>query len=137
MRTKPLSEITKTICENLNICMKVTNTTQEDLYKAIGSSKSAVSRFLMGQCIPKPEQLLAICEYFDISIDELYGRKELLVLSDFEKNCFEYVINHEELVDEIKKSTDVDLSISITNYIKSKIKNDSKYRNRIKKMLEA
>ncbi len=138
MRTKPLSEITKTICKNLNICIKVTNTKQEDLANAIGISTASLSRFVTGKCIPKPEQLLAICEYFDISIDQLYGRCELIVLSEFEKKYFEFVINNEELVLEIKKSIDeIDLSTSIIDYIKLKIKSDSEYKNRIKELLES
>ena len=35
MKTKPLSE-KKTICDNLNICMRVNNTKQDTLAKAIG-----------------------------------------------------------------------------------------------------
>jgi DNA-binding XRE family transcriptional regulator len=134
MRTKPLSEITKTICENLNICMRVTNTRQDTLAKAIGASRSSMSRFTIGQCIPKPEQILAICEYFDISIDELYGRLDLVVLTNEEKIFYNYIISNNDNLDKIKKSIDsIDLSTDLKRYIKFNIKNNP---DELKKLLE-
>ena len=135
MRTKPLSEITKTICKNINICMQVNETKQETLALAIGASQQAVSRFTQGHCIPKPEQIVAICDYYYISIDQLYGKKELVVLTDDEKFYYDYIINHFDIFDGIKKSIEITSSTDLRIEICKLIKNDSSLIERINNKL--
>ncbi len=132
MRTKPLSEVTKTICDNLNICIKTKGVTQAELAEVINSNQQAISRFLLGLCIPKPEQMTMLCDYFDISIDQLYGRQELLVLDNDENAIYNFIISHDEILNKIKKSLDdIDLTTDLKSYIKKKIKTDSEFKNYI------
>lgn len=131
MRTKPLSEITKTICKNINICMQVKNTKQDVLAAAIGASQQAVSRFTQGHCIPKPEQVVAICDYYNISIDQLYGKKELVVLTDSELIYYNYIISNSDIFDEIKKSIVITPTTDLRIEICKLIKNDSSLIDRI------
>ena len=131
MRTKPLSEITKTICKNINICMQVKNTKQDTLAAAIGASQQAVSRFTQGHCIPKPEQIVAICDYYNISIDQLYGKKELVVLTDSELIYYNYIISNSDIFDEIKKSIVITPTTDLRIEICKLIKNDSSLIDRI------
>ena len=131
MRTKPLSEITKTICKNINICMQVKNTKQDTLAAAIGASQQAVSRFTQGHCIPKPEQIVAICDYYNISIDQLYGKKELVVLTDSELVYYNYIISNSDIFDEIKKSIVITPTTDLRIEISKLIKNDSSLIDRI------
>ena len=50
---------------------------QGEFAEAIGVQDSAVSKWLNGIQIPKVELYDAICEYFNVTLDQLFGRTPL------------------------------------------------------------
>ncbi len=50
--------------------------TQEELGKAIGKAKSAVSNWEQGTRFPDQETLIALADYFSVTIDYLLGRSD-------------------------------------------------------------
>ena len=50
---------------------------QSEFAEAIGVQDAAVSKWLSGIQIPKVELYDAICEYFDVTLDQLFGRTPL------------------------------------------------------------
>ena len=67
------------------------NRKQEDIAQALGVTNQAISRWESNSCYPDMELIPAIANYFNVSIDELFGyskeRKEKLnaILSKAEK----------------------------------------------------
>ena len=47
---------------------------QGEFAEAIGVKDAAVSKWLSGIQIPKVELYDAICEYFEVTLDQLFGR---------------------------------------------------------------
>lgn len=62
-----------TIGENIARIRKENNITQADLAKAVNISAQAVSKWENGG-VPDTELLPAIADYFEVSLDELFGR---------------------------------------------------------------
>lgn len=60
--------------ENIAFFRKKTGITQEELANALGVTNQAVSKWESGKCAPDIQLLPYIAEYFNISIDELFGR---------------------------------------------------------------
>lgn len=60
--------------ENIAFFRKKTGITQEELANALGVTNQAVSKWESGKCAPDIQLLPDIAEYFNISIDELFGR---------------------------------------------------------------
>ncbi len=50
------------------------NLTQKDIYEAIGMSAIGYQRYEYGDRAPAYEKLLALADYFDVSLDYLAGR---------------------------------------------------------------
>ena len=50
---------------------------QGEFAEAIGVKDAAVSKWLSGIQIPKVELYDAICEYFEVTLDQLFGRTPL------------------------------------------------------------
>ncbi len=65
-----IKEILKTLIENKGV-------SQKDFAEAIGVQDAAVSKWLSGIQIPKVELYDAICEYFNVTLDQLFGRAPL------------------------------------------------------------
>ena len=61
---------------NIYILRKSKGMTQDDLAEVLNVSKMAVSKWERGLNFPDIEVMCGIADYFDISIDELLGRKE-------------------------------------------------------------
>ena len=61
---------------NIYILRKSKEMTQDDLAEVLNVSKMAVSKWERGLNFPDIEVMCGIADYFDISIDELLGRKE-------------------------------------------------------------
>lgn len=60
--------------ENISFFRKKIGITQEELANALGVTNQAVSKWESGKCAPDIQLLPDIAEYFNISIDELFGR---------------------------------------------------------------
>lgn len=65
------------IAQRIEDLMKHEKLTQMQLAKAIGVGQSSVSDWLNSKSEPSVENLWKICDYFDISLDYLVGRKEI------------------------------------------------------------
>ncbi len=65
------------IKEVLKVLIKHKGITQKEFAGAIGVQEAAISKWLSGIQIPQVELYDTICEYFDISLDQLFGRKPL------------------------------------------------------------
>ena len=63
------------ISENLKMLMKEQDLKQQALAEEIGISQSAISSWLSGKKEPSIESLWKLADFFDVSIDELVGRK--------------------------------------------------------------
>lgn len=63
--------------KNLRLLMKDNNINQVILSSKIGVAQSAVSAWLSGKKDPNITSLWLLADYFDCSIDELVGRKNL------------------------------------------------------------
>ena len=63
------------ISENLKMLMKEQDLKQQALAEEIGISQSALSSWLSGKKEPSIESLWKLADFFDVSIDELVGRK--------------------------------------------------------------
>lgn len=61
--------------------------TQEELAKALDISKSTVSMYENDTRMPKPENMEAIADFFNVSIDFLYGKSDhtTLLLTEEER----------------------------------------------------
>ncbi len=65
------------IKEVLKVLIKHKGITQKEFANAIGVQEAAISKWLRGMQIPQVELYDTICDYFGISLDQLFGRKAL------------------------------------------------------------
>ncbi len=65
------------IKEVLKVLIKHKGITQKEFANAIGVQEAAISKWLSGMQIPQVELYDTICDYFKISLDQLFGRKPL------------------------------------------------------------
>lgn len=65
------------IKEVLKVLIKHKGITQKEFANAIGVQEAAISKWLSGMQIPQVELYDTICDYFGISLDQLFGRKPL------------------------------------------------------------
>lgn len=65
------------IAQHIKELMKSKKLTQTEFATAIGVGQSSVSDWLNSKSEPSVENLWKICDYFDISLDYLVGRKEI------------------------------------------------------------
>ena len=65
------------VAEHIKELMSSEKRTQTEFATAIGVGQSSVSDWLNSKSEPSVENLWKICDYFDISIDYLVGRKEI------------------------------------------------------------
>lgn len=62
--------------ENLLNLRKSRNLTQKDVYTAVGMSAIGYQRYEYGEREPAYKKLIALADYFDVSIDYLVGRTD-------------------------------------------------------------
>ena len=63
------------LVENLKLLMREFKVNQVKLSQGIGVSQSAISAWLSGKKEPSIQSLWLLADFFEISIDELVGRK--------------------------------------------------------------
>ncbi|MDU4959077.1 MAG: helix-turn-helix transcriptional regulator [Sporomusaceae bacterium] len=63
--------------QRLNLLLDQHNTSKQALADAIGTSRPAVSQFASGTNLPSIEKLVAIAEYFKVSLDYLVGLSDV------------------------------------------------------------
>ncbi len=84
---------------NISALRKQKGTTQEELAKHVGVSAQAVSKWENGG-VPDTELLSKIADYFDVSIDKLFGRENTNLV-----NIDEAIFNELNKTDEDKRFT--------------------------------
>lgn len=65
-----------TFIERLKICRKNCKVTQKQVAVAIGTSEQNYQRYERGTQQPTLPVLLALADYFDVSLDYLVGRSD-------------------------------------------------------------
>lgn len=65
-----------TFSERLIFLRKSRNLTQKQIYEAVGLSALGYQRYEYGEREPAYQKLLALADYFDVSIDYLVGRTD-------------------------------------------------------------
>lgn len=63
--------------EKLYEIRKNSGLSQEELAEKIGVSRQSVSKWETGQAMPEYEKLLALCEYFKVSVDSLLKGEDM------------------------------------------------------------
>ena len=53
---------------------KVNKLSQKKIAEVLGIGATAISRWEMGECTPSIFELMALADFYDISLDELVGR---------------------------------------------------------------
>ncbi len=62
--------------ERLKLCRKESNSTQRQVAEAIGTSEQNYQRYERGSQQPTLSVLIALAEYFNVSLDYLTGRSD-------------------------------------------------------------
>lgn len=65
-----------TFSERLVELRTTRNLTQKQVYEAVGMSAPGYQRYEYGQREPAYQNLLALADYFDVSLDYLCGRSD-------------------------------------------------------------
>ena len=65
-----------TLCDRLQQLKKNKNVLQKDISKAVGLSLRAYQRYEYGERQPTTDVLIALADYFDVSLDYLVGRTD-------------------------------------------------------------
>ena len=65
-----------TFSEQLKLCRTKMNTTQKELAKQIGLSERAYQHYESDTREPTLSNLIALADYFDVSLDYLVGRSD-------------------------------------------------------------
>lgn len=73
------------VAYNIAKYLKAKNKTQVSLAKHVGLTKAAISNWIKGTTSPDLNKLIAICEFLDISINDLFGYYEENTLSTEDK----------------------------------------------------
>lgn len=68
--------IVMTFSERLISLRKSNNLTQKQIYEAIGMSALGYQRYEYGEREPAYQKLIALADYFDVSLDYLVGRSD-------------------------------------------------------------
>jgi transcriptional regulator with XRE-family HTH domain len=68
-------ELSKTLRENIRFYRTEAGLTQGELAEKLGGKKSLVSNYENGYSLPDILTLGKLCDIFEISLDELVGRK--------------------------------------------------------------
>lgn len=116
------------IGDNISILRKQNSVTQDELAKFVGVSAQAVSKWENGG-VPDTELLPKIADFFDVSIDKLFGRT-ITEYADIKKALSQKLINTDEkerFKEAFEYCWDIERSIygrelddgSIAEYIKS------------------
>lgn len=67
----------------LDELMRKHGVTNEKLAEIVGCSTQMISYYRTSRNFPQPEKICAIADYFDVSLDYLFGRKRNMLLSEF------------------------------------------------------
>lgn len=66
----------KVLAERLRTLRESVKLSQEKMGRLVGMKQSSVNRYESGQSDPSPETLLRYADYFDVSLDYIFGRTD-------------------------------------------------------------
>ena len=66
----------KVLAERLRALRESVKLSQEKMGRLVGMKQSSVNRYESGQSDPSPETLLRYADYFDVSMDYIFGRTD-------------------------------------------------------------
>ena len=67
----------KSIAEKLIVLRKNKNLTQKQLAFKLNVSSQLISKWERGQATPSIEYIVDICNFFNVSLDEFVGKKQI------------------------------------------------------------
>ena len=80
--------------ENIKKYRNINNLTQDELSNKIFVSRTLVTKWETGNAIPTKENIVKMCEVFNISINKLLNRKEynMIMLSSYKTKAIEIML---------------------------------------------
>jgi len=75
---------------------------QADLGRALGVTAQAISKWEMGKAEPDSENLMKLCEMFEISVDELLGRRTAQEQASMDG----LMLDEKRIIDQYRRLTD-------------------------------
>ncbi len=80
--------------ENIKKYRNINNLTQDELSNKIFVSRTLVTKWETGNAIPTKENIVKMCEVFNISINKLLNRKEynMIMLSSYKTKAIEKML---------------------------------------------
>jgi hypothetical protein len=102
------------IAYNLRKLRKERRLTQEQLAKILYVNPAAICKFEKGTSFPKIDFLLEIAKYFGVTINEILGNEEVMLLQN-RKFEISNEMMHERVLLDGKHLTDIELLLCISN----------------------
>ena len=139
------NDVSKIFIERLNSLMKEQNIKQEGLAAVLNTTRQSVSQYIKGISHPPADKMVLIADYFDVSVDWLYGRTDnkttdtsLQAICDYTGLREDFIVFCNKVVtsyDNFMNNEDISKlnSPETMDIIGKSIKNDS---NRTKSILE-
>ena len=95
--------IEQAIADNLCKYLDLKNKKRADLALYLDTSISAISRFCLNKSTPTVSQLVKICKFLEISLNDLFGIEDSSTLSDDEVRFIEALRDNPEAYKYIKQ----------------------------------
>ena len=73
-----MEEIIMGFSKNLKAVRKANKMTQQQLADELGLGRSAIAKYETSDTLPKPRNIMKICEIFNLTFDELFSDKNIL-----------------------------------------------------------
>ena len=73
-----MEEIIMGFSENLKAVRKANKMTQQQLADELGLGRSAIAKYETSDTLPKPRNIMKICEIFNLTFDELFSDENIL-----------------------------------------------------------
>ena len=70
------SYIRKTFRKRIQLLLAESGQTQVEISRATGINKKLLNKYMSGEILPGPDNLVALGEYFEVSIDWMLGASE-------------------------------------------------------------
>ncbi|MBR3805596.1 MAG: helix-turn-helix transcriptional regulator [Clostridia bacterium] len=77
-----------TLGERLKMYRRQTGLSQEKIAEMLGVSRQAVTKWELGQTTPSSDNLIALANLYDVSLDELIGKNEMALAEEEKQKHF-------------------------------------------------
>ncbi len=77
-----------TLGERLKMYRRQTGLSQEKIGEMLGVSRQAVTKWELGQTTPSSDNLIALANLYDVSLDELIGKNEMALAEEEKQKHF-------------------------------------------------